>query len=1011
MAANRRHQSKSTRREGRAFWLFATAVLIVAAPQVADTGPALGETTVGSDADLEWVGGYHEPFNFEQHFDYMMNNCGTNGAALPFNGLPRDTYINRATYHAALDMNADSDGTDAGDTVYSIADGTYFAETMGANSFGGMGRGLWITHEADDGTIFNAGYGHIEITLPADRNLNEPGRQINRGDAIGTIASGPAPHLHLTIDSDATRAQGGTFGCDGNWPSQFGFEDPVAFLIAHPIDGSPAPDADNDGVVDADDDCENTPSGRDVAVGADGCHSNSPAPDFDGDGFDDLVVGAPGENDGRGVVHVTYGGPDGLEAGGTAVVDTLSQLHIDGAARSAGDLFGSAIVAADFNKDGFDDIAVGAPGVDNGAGAVYILYSLGDDGFAVAAGVSPDNEYFSQSDLNPDQHEPGDRFGASLAAGRFQGDDRNVGLAIGVPGEDSGAGRVVVAYHRGNSHFTDAGVQAEALSQQDIRDIEHEPGDEFGFSLEVGRYQGRDSTEALAVGVPGEDADAGRVVVFYSLGTQGLEGAVGEVDPEALNQSKANVGASEPGDRFGSSLADGYFRSDSRAIGLAIGSPGEDSSAGRVHVFYSRGTDGFEEGGTGVVAARTFAQNNLNPAAHTAGDQFAASLAVGKFRGRTSSDALAVGVPGEAQGAGRVLVFYSLGINGLIDANGTDNEGISQADIGIDAHEPGDGFGSALAAGAFKSGAEALTVGVPGENNSAGRLITFFPRGTNGQDGLKNPTVSQEGLSQGNFATGNPPEIDDFYGFSFNGSHCISAYCTATPPSSLLCNGLAVTVDIAAGDLPTSGDDIILGTSGPDTILAGDGDDTVCAGDGDDAIFGADGNDTILGEAGNDILAGNAGNDVIDGGDGDDTIFAGSGDDNVTGGTGEDLLGGSSGVDTISGGEGNDRISGGSDNDGTINGDAGDDAVNGGGDNDTEVHGGDGNDTVSGNGGSDVIYGGDGNDEVRGGQGNDIVNGDAGDDFVAGNNGTDTCNGGTGTDTAAANCEAVTGVP
>ena len=172
-----------------------------------------------------------------------MNNCGENGAALPFNGLPRDTYINRATYHAALDMNADSDGTDAGDTVYSIADGTYFAETMGANSFGGMGRGLWITHEADDGTIFNAGYGHIEITLPADRNLNEPGRQINRGDAIGTIASGPAPHLHLTIDSDATRAQGGTFGCDGNWPSQFGFEDPVAFLIAHPIDGSPAPDA------------------------------------------------------------------------------------------------------------------------------------------------------------------------------------------------------------------------------------------------------------------------------------------------------------------------------------------------------------------------------------------------------------------------------------------------------------------------------------------------------------------------------------------------------------------------------------------------------------------------------------------------------------------------------------------------------------------------------------------------------------------------------------------------
>ena len=37
--------------------------------------------------------------------------------------------------------------------------------------------------------------------------------------------------------------------------------------------------------------------------------------------------------------------------------------------------FGSSVVnAGDINKDGFEDIAVGAPGQDDGAGAVFIYF-------------------------------------------------------------------------------------------------------------------------------------------------------------------------------------------------------------------------------------------------------------------------------------------------------------------------------------------------------------------------------------------------------------------------------------------------------------------------------------------------------------------------------------------------------------------------------------------------------------------------------------------------------------
>ena len=663
MAANRRHQSKSTRREGRAFWLFATAVLIVAAPQVADTGPALGETTVGSDADLEWVGGYHEPFNFEQHFDYMMNNCGTNGAALPFNGLPRDTYINRATYHAALDMNADSDGTDAGDTVYSIADGTYFAETMGANSFGGMGRGLWITHEADDGTIFNAGYGHIEITLPADRNLNEPGRQINRGDAIGTIASGPAPHLHLTIDSDATRAQGGTFGCDGNWPSQFGFEDPVAFLIAHPIDGSPAPDA--------------VPS--------------KPAPP-------------------------------------TCVSN--------------------------------------------------------DDGSILVSWTRP--------------------------------------------------------------------------------------------------------------------AENGSPIHNYSL-------------------KRWQVGDAEPGEWWGRAT-----RTSTLYPSPPIGSS---------NIFQIRATNG--------------AGDSLN-------SEWSTPCTSNKAPSKPAPPTCV------SNDDGSILVSWTRPAE-----NGSPIHNYSLKRWQVGDAEPGEWWGRAT------------------------RTSTLYP----------SPPIGSSNIFQIRATNG--------AGNSLNSEW--STPCTSSITD--LCNGLAVTVDIGAGDMPTSGDDVILGTAGDDTIVAGDGDDTVCAGDGDDVVFGGGGNDTISGEGDDDLMSGNAGNDVIEGGDGNDTVFAGSGNDTVNGGTGDDTIGGSSGLDTISGGDGDDHIFAGSDADGLISGGNGDDAVNGGGGNDNNVHGDAGNDTVSGNGGSDTVYGDDGDDQVRGGQADDTVFGGAGDDFVAGNNGTDTCDGGTGTDTAASNCEAITGVP
>ena len=90
--------------------------------------------------------------------------------------------------------------------------------------------------------------------------------------------------------------------------------------------------------------------------------------DFNGDGFADLAVGAPGEDLGSpdaGAVNVLYGSAAGLTSAGNQFWHQNSPGIAERA--DAGDLFGSALAAGDFNGDGFDDLAIGVPAEDVGA--------------------------------------------------------------------------------------------------------------------------------------------------------------------------------------------------------------------------------------------------------------------------------------------------------------------------------------------------------------------------------------------------------------------------------------------------------------------------------------------------------------------------------------------------------------------------------------------------------------------------------------------------------------------
>ena len=99
-------------------------------------------------------------------------------------------------------------------------------------------------------------------------------------------------------------------------------------------------------------------------------YSLSGGTDANGDGTPDLLIGAPGDSDGRGQVTLWYGPL--INDVDTDDADYTLTGEIDG------DTFGAAVnMLADFNALGRPDLLVGATGVNDGNGAVYLFFTDG----------------------------------------------------------------------------------------------------------------------------------------------------------------------------------------------------------------------------------------------------------------------------------------------------------------------------------------------------------------------------------------------------------------------------------------------------------------------------------------------------------------------------------------------------------------------------------------------------------------------------------------------------------
>ena len=285
-----------------------------------------------------------------------------------------------------------------------------------------------------------------------------------------------------------------------------------------------------------------------------------------------LAVGAPGEDGPAdtlpnvGTVYVFTG--DGPDSWG-------ERYHIyasngDGgsaASGEVGDLFGSSVA---LSGDG-STLAVGAPEEDSiatdddlensakSAGAVYVFH-------ATSTGAT------ERALIKASNAEAGDYFGTSVAVST----DGN-SLAIGAPGEDSGAPGI--NGDQGNAASDTGAVyvfvhEADAWSQETYIKASNPNGsDEFGASVDMSG-----SGNALLVGSPAEESYATTInPTNFGYGAT-LSGAAYLFKRNANDEWEqlAHVKApnSDPGDRFGASVA-----LSGNGNAAFIGAPQEDGGA------------------------------------------------------------------------------------------------------------------------------------------------------------------------------------------------------------------------------------------------------------------------------------------------------------------------------------------------------------------------------------------------------------------------------------------------
>lgn len=723
--------------------------------------------------------------------------------------------------------------------------------------------------------------------------------------------------------------------------------------------------------------------------------------DLNGDGRNEILIGAPGMENGTatdaGAAFVVWG--QGA-AGGVDLADPFT-ASADGFAmkgEAAGDAAGTALGSiADLNGDGKAEIIVGSPGNDAGgtdAGAAYVVW--GKSSLSV---VRLSNVAAGTGGYKIVGEAAGDGVGRVVGTVGDMNGDGKAEILVGADGSDAGGAQSGAAYVVfGKSTTASVSLTGITAGTGGFR-ITGMAGDQAGAALAgLGDVNG-DGTADVLVGAPGSNS---AYVVFGKSGTA-------QVD---LANVAAGVGgykiiAEQPGDLARLSVAGGADLNRDGVNDLVIGTPdnGEGGvDAGAAYVVWG--------GGSGTVDLALVAQGiGGAKVVGSAGSLAGAAVAITSDVDGDGTADLMIGAPGTGESA---YVLFSDSSwqpdNNIYGTSGNDVIGVGYGGV----HTVGAGDDSILGLG----GDDTISGGGGNDTieGNAGADTLNGEAGNDWLDGGAGDDVMTGGAGDDSYVVNSA--LDSVVEQAGGGTDTVYAsigYVLANEVENLVLTGGA---HAGTGNALDNG---ITGTSGNDTLDGAAGADQLSGGLGNDTYLVDNLGDVVSEASGGGYDTVRASIDYVLGAELEALALKGTAR-HATGNALANALTGTTGDDTLDGAGGADTMTGGGGNDGYI--------VDNGGDVVVEAAGG-GTDTVTasvdytlaaevenltltgtarvatGNGLVNVLTGTSGNDSLDGKTGADTMIGAAGNDTYYVDNLLDTVVelGGGGTDTIVASVD------
>ncbi|MFJ1605552.1 FG-GAP and VCBS repeat-containing protein [Streptomyces sp. NPDC088253] len=421
-----------------------------------------------------------------------------------------------------------------------------------------------------------------------------------------------------------------------------------------------------------------------------------PQADFNGDGIGDVAFSAQGAyvsgQKAAGQLVVLYGTHSGVSA---AKRSTLSQntAGVPGTAE-AGDAFGAETAYADFNGDGYDDLAVSSPhekfGNDADAGGLAVLW--GSPSGLTGKGVAIADPAGSSHDL----------WGKNLAAGDFDGDGK-ADLAVG------NTSSTIYVYKGG---ITSSG--AAGLARTTIKPPIQSGGNARGpMNLTAGDINGDGRTDLVVDGFETK-TDYGWNTNYYVPGTaNGLSVSAAKTLKTGIITAIGDIN----GDGFGDIVSGAPWDNTKLSDGTT---PPDSAYGGKVNITYGSAS--------GPASTAGISQNTGSvPGTSEKNDSFGYELDLGDINGDGYQDLVVSTAYEDLDGhadAGMVTVLYG-SAHGVNTSSGA--QAFAQSTPGIPGNdEKGDLFGLDVKLDDVSGDGRAdLLVG--SDENAGDGTVTYLP--------------------------------------------------------------------------------------------------------------------------------------------------------------------------------------------------------------------------------------------------------------------------------------------